>query len=435
MKTGVARLRLALVHGRNSVEPMKLAEAAEGVADLVWLVDLGDPRLGEQESRLIPRLGSVVDVTGLDPDQMARRLSELGPDGIMTLVDEQMVTTAMIAERLSLPFYEPRTARALSNKLVQRERLNAAGIPVPRFCAIPAGARGSEADRLAEQVGFPAVVKPQVGTASIGVRSVTDAADLRQVLGAGAACSGPLLLEERLEDARSRRAPDGAPGGDDGGVSDCVAVESVVAGGEFCHLSVAGRFRLEEPFRSTGSFVPSDIGPADLEQVTDVTEQAARALGVKRGWLNTDVKLTPSGPRVVEVNGRVGGNVPELFELLEGPHLLSMAMLLALGQDPPVRGMLEFERVAYYLWVQPPMGATRLVSVDGLEQVTALSGVTRVRRNRAPGDLLDWREGSNGHVLAVYGTTEDHACLRRVRRSIEDRISVTYDFEDAKDDV
>ena len=115
MSDAAARLMLAVVHGPQSVEPMRIAEAAEGVADLVWLVDLADPRLGEMAD-LIGRLGSVLDTTGLGPGEVADRLAEHGPDGIMTLVDEQMVTTAQIAERLSLPFYDQRTALALADK-------------------------------------------------------------------------------------------------------------------------------------------------------------------------------------------------------------------------------------------------------------------------------------------------------------------------------
>ena len=272
---------------------------------------------------------------------------------------------------------------------------------------------------------FPAVLKPLTGTASAGVQSVADAADLGRLLARGESASGGLLLEERLEDARDRSA---FATGSVADLSDCVAVESVVAGGEICHLAVAGRFALEEPFRGTGSFVPSNLDRAALQRVLDVTEDAAHALGMTRGWMNTDVKLTPVGPRVLEVNGRVGGNVPEMFELLDGPHLLSMAMLLALGVDPAVPGMFEFDRVAFYFSAQAPMAARRLVALEGLDRVAALPGVRHVVRRHNPGDELDWREGSAGYLFAVFGTAEDHERLWSLRHAVDDLVSAVYEY-------
>jgi len=415
---------LAVVHGPQSVEPMRFAEAAEGVADLVWLVDLADPRLGEM-AHLIGKLGTVLDTTGLGPGEVADRLAEHGPDGIMTLVDEQMVTTAQIAERLSLPFYDQRTALALADKHAQREALRVAGVSVPRFCVVPAGSTADDAGRIASLMTFPAVLKPLTGTASAGVQSVADAADLRRMLARGEAASGGLLLEERLEGARDCSA---FGTGSVAGASGCVAVESVVAGGEICHLAVAGRFALEEPFRGTGSFVPSNLDRTALQPVLDVTEDAARALGMTRGWMNTDVKLTSVGTRVLEVNGRVGGNVPEMFELLDGPHLLAMAMLLALGVDPAVPGMFEFDRVAFYFSAQAPMTARRLVALEGLDRVAALPGVRHVVRRHNPGDELDWREGSAGYLFAVFGTAEDHDQLWSLRHAVDDLVSAVYEY-------
>ena len=42
------------------------------------------------------------------------------------------------------------------------------------------------------------------------------------------------------------------------------------------------------------------------------------ALGVSTGCLHTEVKFTPDGPEIIEVNGRVGGGVPEMLERAAG---------------------------------------------------------------------------------------------------------------------
>ena len=131
-----------------------------------------------------------------------------------------------------------------------------------------------------------------------------------------------------------------------------------------------------------------------------MAEAAVRALGITDGFANVDLKLTPEGPRVVEVNGRLGGNVDALIELAGGPPILPLVFRLALGEDMapnprswPCRRGAAGAAVGYFAWIQTPMSATRLVGVEGLDDVAALPHVTSVVRNQRQGDALDWAVG------------------------------------------
>jgi len=63
--------------------------------------------------------------------------------------------------------------------------------------------------------------------------------------------------------------------------------------------------------------------------VPDLATAATKALRVRTGFLHTEIKVTPSGPRVIEVNGRLGGGLPNLLQQAAGFDLLR-----ALGRDP-----------------------------------------------------------------------------------------------------
>jgi len=103
------------------------------------------------------------------------------------------------------------------------------------------------------------------------------------------------------------------------------------AAGEISHVAVTGRFPMAEPFRETGFFIPADLPQAHLEGALEVATAALRALGVRAGDCHTEIKFTPSGPQVIEVNGRLGGGIPEMLFHASGVSLLRLSMRVALG--------------------------------------------------------------------------------------------------------
>jgi hypothetical protein len=132
--------RLAFVYHPRSFATMEISAAAEGLCELVWIVDRD---LGETAAmlRLLQRLGDVVDVTGLDHDAAAAAVAAARPDGILALHDALLSWTAEVAQRLGLPFHLPQTARELSDKRAQRAALAAAGVAMP--ASLPSSSRGS----------------------------------------------------------------------------------------------------------------------------------------------------------------------------------------------------------------------------------------------------------------------------------------------------
>lgn len=407
---------LAVVYHPMSASPMNLRQAARGLCRLLFVVDLSDPVLGPL-APLFYRLGVVVDTTGLDSESIARQMAEYAPAGIMTLAEEQLLLTARLAALLHLPFFDPETAANLHDKFHQRLALSAAGVPGPLFWAARHDMTAEELNEFAGDVDYPAVLKPRRGTGSRQTLLLNGRVDLVRAL-EGSPEPGGFLVEQYLPGV----AEDGH-----GGRSDCVAVESIVQGGEIAHLALTGRFHMAAPFRGAGSFLPSDLDAELTDAVFTATETAVKALGIQHGALNTDLKLTPDGPVVVEVNGRVGGNVPELFELAGGPPLMTAAMRLALSLQTEFDSPVEFARLAYYLWEQPPTTAHRLLQVRGLDEVRALPGVDSVTLNRRPGDQVDWREGSWGHIFAVWGVAATAAELDAVRRHVARLVAVEYE--------
>jgi biotin carboxylase len=97
-------------------------------------------------------------------------------DGVVTFCELAVPLVARLAERLGLPGNCPEAVDTARNKHAARACMEAAGLPTPLNCLI----KGEEdLARAAQHVGFPAVIKPISGAASIGVIRVNDLEQLR----------------------------------------------------------------------------------------------------------------------------------------------------------------------------------------------------------------------------------------------------------------
>lgn len=404
---------VAVGYGPRCVPVMQLTEAAAGVCELLWLIDESLPEMREMADLLL-RFGPVVDIGGLEVDQILEELSPAyKPEAIVTYLDANMSTFARVAEVLNLPLHSVATSIALTDKVDQRRVLRDAGVAVPPCVAITSD--WSEAD--AADVGWPAVLKPRSAQGSRYTFFVKDEHQLRQFLEFLGPHRPGMVLERYLEDDPSRA---GEP------FADYVSVESIVAHGVISHVALTGRFPLAENFRETGFFIPAALSESDQTAVLDLASAAIEALGVTTGCLHSEIKFTPEGPRVIEVNGRVGGGVPEMLNRAAGVALVEITLRLALGEDIRIEGPVPTERIGYRFFLQPPSISATVVTISGLNTVSDYPGVDSISVHQGPGAVLDWKDGSRNHIMAVVGTARNYDELRAVDQLLHHEVTVTY---------
>jgi biotin carboxylase len=398
--------RLAFAYHPRSFGTMAIKEAAEGLCELIWILDTTDPEISSM-SRLLRRIGDVVDVAGLSVEEAAAAIAAARPDGILALADSLLAWTAQIAALLELPFMRPEVAQRLTDKYAQRVALRDAGLPVPGFWQVPEDDEEDSWEALEREACFPAVLKPRRGEGSRDTVRVDSLLQLRAMVAQTPKESGSprpaLVLEEYLRDR---------PESSQQHFADYVSVESVVSAGRVSHLAITGRFPPAEPFRETGFFIPSAFDDAQSAAIVALADAAVRAIAIDIGVLHTEVKLTPEGPRVIELNGRIGGGVPEMLADATGVQLLPIALRVALGEPIAFPDMPASTQIAYLLYVQAPLAMRTVLQVDGLEGLRACPGVHEVLLNRGPGQSVDWRSGNHGHVFSVRGTVADYESLR-----------------------
>lgn len=411
------RPRVAVLHHPRSFFPLDLHDALAADVELVWVLLDGsgdDPTM----RRLQTRLGDVVDVAGLDYDEAARVLARHRPDGIVSFVDDHLICAAELAARLELPYHTPEVAHVLTDKRLQRVALDRYGVAGPDFWPVPAAITQAELDALLGRASFPAVLKPAEGAGSRDMYPVADASGLREVL-ALTGVSGPLdwLLEEFMADDPEH----------DPRFASYLSVESVVSAARASHVAVTGRFPLAEPFRETGNIIPWILPEHLREAVFGMVDDAVAALAIEAAVIHTEIKLTPDGPKLIEVNGRLGGRPPFVLRRVSEVNLFLAACLLAAGVPTRTSGLASCTGVGYWLMLQPPMSALRVAAVEGLSDLAGVAGIDAVTLNRRPGEAVDWREGTDGQVVTVRGCVSDYDALIETIELIRRTVQITYD--------
>jgi biotin carboxylase len=236
--------------------------------------------------------------------------------------DTSSLLAATLCRELGLPHHSVEAVQCSRDKLSMRRRMSEAGIPVPRFAPIDRDLSAEAAlDLIANDVGFPCVLKPVALSASRGVIRVNAADQVGEVLErvrliiAEAASTPTVLAESYL-------------------TGDEVAVEGLMTDGQLRILAIFDKpDPLDGPFFEETIYVtPSRRPPDDQPEIESCVRSAVEALGLNHGPIHAEVRLTPDGCRLIEVAARsIGGLCSRALRFSTGMSLEALILRNALG--------------------------------------------------------------------------------------------------------
>lgn len=243
-----------------------------------------------------------------------------GVVGVVCFTEMLLMSAAETIDALGVPGISLDGARRCRDKRLTRQALLAAGVPQPRSEPVSSAAHARE---VARDIGFPVVVKPRGLGGSWGVVRAdgADEVDLAFRTAGGAEDSGKLyergvLVEEMLD------GPE-------------ISIDGFVCRGRYRPLFIAHKLLGPPPyFEEDGHVLSGDDPLLEDESLRDLLEKAHQALGVDQALTHSEVRLTAAGPRIVEINGRAGGDlIPYLGWLTSGVDPAWVAVHLAVGAD------------------------------------------------------------------------------------------------------
>ena len=257
-----------------------------------------------------------------DPAHVLAAAASLDPIGIVTYDERLVECTAAVAAALGLRGPSAEAIRCCKDKSTLRARLLADGISPVGF-----GVAHDVDEALAHArcIGWPVVLKPRALSGSIGVVRVDDERELLQRFeGAAEARAGMLrsahpgvLVEEYLD------GPE-------------FSVDAVTQGGRTVPIVTAEKLLGSAPhFEEVGHVVPARP-VAGLDEALTMVAQAHRVAGLDDIATHTEFRLTAAGPRIIELNTRLGGDlIPYLGALALDADLPGCVADVALGRPAP----------------------------------------------------------------------------------------------------
>jgi carbamoyl-phosphate synthase large subunit len=185
-----------------------------------------------------------------------------------------------------------------------------------------------EAKRIADEIGYPVLVRPSYVLGGRGMEIVYDDDTLRDYIGRATDISPehPVLVDRFLDDAIEIDVD-----------ALCDGDGDVYLGGVMEHIEEAGIHSGD----SSCALPPITLGAVHLAMVRDYTEKIARSIGV-RGLLNVQYALKDDALYVLEANPRASRTVPFVSKATAVPLAKAAAriMLGATIADLRAEGML-----------------------------------------------------------------------------------------------
>ncbi len=270
--------------------------------------------------------GATVCRNTLDDAELIAAATELSTiehiAGVMTWDESRTPHAATLAETLGLPGPGRAAVMRCRDKHQTRTALTAANVGQPRSVKAPSVA---EALSAAEEFGYPVVIKPSELAVSIGVARADNPAQLRVQFAATAAKKVRELPDYKVQ-VLVEEYVDG----------DEISIDCAIHHGEVTVLCLARKTTGYPPyFIEVGHLVDAADPLLSDPAMLTLLRQTHAALGFDNGITHTEVRLSRSGPKIIEVNARLGGDmIPYLGLRATGVDVGLAAAAVACGQPP-----------------------------------------------------------------------------------------------------
>ena len=295
-------------------------------------------------------------------------------DGAIAMCADVPLSVAIVSNDLGLPGLSLESAFWVSDKLAMKKRLQAEGIPIPRFADV------SDKSILlsqANQIGFPLIIKPVDSRGARGVQLIEMASELDSAweLAARESPTSRVMLEEYLEGPQ-------------------FSTETLVDRGRYYTLGFADRnyewLPRTKPFIiENGGDAPTGVSANIKAEVIATVERAAAALGINQGVAKGDMVYTAQGAKVIEIAGRLSGGFFSTTQipLATGVNFIEKAIKLALGEPLTTEEVTaKYQRAVAIRYLDLAPGRVR--HIYGVSQANQAIGVEMLTLFIAPGSVI-----------------------------------------------
>lgn len=306
----------------------------------------------------IPFADEFFNASTIDVEAICKVAQEFKPDGIMTLAtDMPMRSIAAATTLLGLPGISMDTAIKSTDKGEMIKAFKEHDVESPWFYIIK---DQKELESLLPSLSYPCILKPTDNAGSRGVMLVNSENELVKAYhySVSQSRSGLVILEEYMT------GPE-------------VSVEIMVIDGEPHVLQVTDKLTTGAPyFVEMGHNQPSMLPIDDVEKIKDLACRAVKSVGINCGPSHVEIKLTSTGPKMVELGARMGGDciTTHLVPLSTGIDMIKATIDISLGVTPDITHKLH--KGSAIRFFDAPNGV--ISTIKGVEDAKNIKGVQEI---------------------------------------------------------
>ena len=355
----------------------------------------------------VPYADEFFCVSTIDEEGVYQAAKDFGADGIMTLAtDMPMRSVAYACGKLGLTGIRYESAVKATDKGEMIRAFEEHGVEHPWYYILAAA---DDVSRLGDRIIYPCITKPTDNSGSRGVMLVNSREELEDALSYSRenGRTGSVIVEEYMT------GPE-------------VSVEVMVLGGVPHVLQITDKLTTGAPhFVEMGHTQPSRLPKKDLEKIRDLACRAAKAVGITDGPAHVEIILTGSGPKMVELGARMGGDciTTHLVPLSTGVDMIRATIELSLGKQPDITP--KWDKGAAIRFFDIPAGL--ITGIAGREEAAQMPNVREISVSKCPGDISGSIGSSvdRGGFVIVQADTADAASIDceaardRVRFTVE----------------
>ncbi|MDT3427673.1 biotin carboxylase [Paenibacillus forsythiae] len=242
--------------------------------------------------------------------------------GVITFWDRDVVPVAITAQTLGLKGSRIEAAERARNKAKMRESLKFADVPHPKFERFTSW---EELYRAATNMTYPLIIKPVGASASKGIFKVPHSGALYQLfekLVKSATPDNDIMFSFYRNEYIVEEFMDGQE----------VSVEGVIADGSIYFAGITEKWT-DDFFEEYQHAFPARLTKALGDEILEVTRKGIEALELDNCGFHAEVMITGEGCKIVEINGRLGGDfiTTHLVPLAKGINITEANLLAVLG--------------------------------------------------------------------------------------------------------
>ena len=370
-----------------SILQVPAIEKAKSMGLTVIAADMNPDAVGFKIAGVVKEIISTIDTPAILEAAKRHQI-----DGIMTLAsDMPMQSVAVVSREMGLAGINEDTALKATNKAFMRDALKEAGVPIPLYFRV----KGKEAFiKAVEEIrngGYKCIVKPADNSGSRGVDLLKDDADINTAYEYTIQYSrgGEIVVEEFME------GPE-------------VSVETLAVNGNINVIQITDKVTTGAPyFVEMGHSQPCLLSESARKRIAEVAIAANKAIGIKNGPSHTEIKVTQSGPKIVELGARLGGDciTTQLVPLSTGVNMVEASIRIAIGEKPDLKP--KWNKGAAIRYLRTATGTIK--EITGIEKAEKVPGVKQVSIVHSIGEQIGEIKSSVDRAGFVIAQSEDAA--------------------------